>query len=217
MCFSASASFGASAVLSVAGVASLVYSRTLSQKALAGIPIIFAIQQFTEGVVWMSLMHTEWAQWQTTASYAFLVFAQMVWPIYIPFAMLVCEREPARRKAMYALLLAGFTLSGYIGFCLYKYSVLAVVDKHHIRYDLGFALAHTWYYGLLYFLPTIVSPVISSIKRLHWLGYLFLLSYIAARLLFHYFEISVWCFFGALISLIVFVIIRGSGKKYTIG
>jgi len=173
MCFSASASFGASAVLSVAGVASFVYSRTLPQKALAGIPVIFAIQQFTEGIVWMSLMHAEWAQWERTATYAFLFFAQMAWPVYIPFAMLCCEREKIRRKVMSVLLLAGITLSAYIGYCLWNYSVVAVISMHHIRYDLGFALAHKWYYGLLYFLPTIVSPIVSSIKRLHWLGYLF--------------------------------------------
>ncbi len=212
MCFSASASFGASAVLSVAGVVSFARSRTTAQRFLAAVPFIFAIQQFTEGVVWMSLLHQAWAHWERTATYGFLVFAQMVWPVYIPLCILLYEGEPVKKKIMTALFVAGIVLSAYIGYCLCNYSIVAVVEQHHIKYELGFPLAHQWYYGLLYFLPTILAPVISSMKRLRWLGYLFLISYVATRLLFHLFEVSIWCFWGAAISLIVLGIIMKPEK-----
>jgi len=203
MCFSASASFGASVVLAVVGVTSFACSRSLQQRVLSGIPVIFALQQFTEGILWMALLNPAWSHWEKPATYGFLVFAQVVWPVYVPFAMLLFEYDPLRKKIITALTIAGAVFAAYIAFCLYHYSVSAVLDTHHIRYDLGFSLAHQWYYGLLYFVPTIVAPVISSIKKLHWLGYLFLSSYIVARLLFHYFVISVWCFFGAIISIII--------------
>jgi hypothetical protein len=213
MCFSPSASFGASIVLAIVGTASLIYSCTIPQRVLAGIPIIFSIQQFVEGIVWLSLLHPSWARWQNGATFGFLVFAQMVWPVYVPLSMLLFETNPKKKKIIRLLAIFGFLFSAYIGFCLYQYPVLAVIDGHHIRYDLGFALSKQWYYGLLYFLPTILTPIISSVKRLHWLGYLFLASYILARVLFRFFVISVWCFFGAVISIVIFGMIFKFNKR----
>ncbi len=212
MCFSPAASFGSSSILVVVGVVSLVSSRSTAQRVLSGIPLIFALQQFVEGILWLALLHPEWAQWQRTATYGFLIFAQVVWPVYVPFAMLLFEHEARRKKVITWLTIGGSVFSAYIAFCLFHYSVLAVAEEHHIRYDLGFSLAHQWYYGLLYFLPTIVAPVISSVKKLHWLGYLFLSSYVVARLLFHFFVISVWCFFGAIISIIVLWMVLSSRR-----
>lgn len=207
MCFSPVASFSAGVVLCAAGVVSLVRSRTPAQRVLSGIPLIFAVQQFAEGVLWLALSDLAWAHLQLAAMYAFLVFAQMVWPVYLPFAILLFETQPARRKAIRILCISGLLFAAYIGFCLYYYPVGVAADQHHIRYDLGFALAHKWYYGLLYFIPTILAPLISGVKKLHWLGYLFLGSYIVTRLLFHYYVVSVWCFFGAVISLLVLYIV----------
>ncbi len=208
MCFSPAASFSSAAILSVAGTVSLASSRTAPQRILSGIPLVFAMQQATEGVLWLALKLPGWATWQTSATYAFLVFAQMVWPVYIPLAMLAYEQVPWRKKIITALLLIGIGLSAYIGYCLYRNPVSAVPADHHIRYDQGFPLAYAWYYGLLYFLPTVLSSVISGTKRLRWLGYLFLISYVVARTLFHYYEISVWCFFGSVISFIIVLLIR---------
>jgi hypothetical protein len=110
------------------------------------------------------------------------------------------------------MLLCGSVLSLFTGYYLYKYPVHALAENNHIRYLPGFPLAQKWYYGLLYFLPTIVAPVISSLRPLRWLGYLFLFSYAGTRILFHYYEISVWCFFGALISITVLFMITGPLK-----
>ena len=103
---------------------------------------------------------------------------------------------------------AGMVFSAYALFAILYYPAEAVIEQHHIRYVLGFALAHKWYYGLLYFIPTILAPLLSSNKALHWIGYLFLGSYIVARMLFHFYVISVWCFFGAIISIVILYMIR---------
>ncbi len=213
MCFSATVSFGGAAVLSTLGIASMACSRTPAQRVLSGIPIVFSIQQFTEGVLWMALQHPAWTKYEHIATYGFLVFAQMVWPVYVPFAMLLFERDPKLKKIIAGLLATGILLASYIGYCLYQYPVSAEVGYHHIKYNLDFALANAWYYGLLYFLPTILASVISSVKRLRWLGYLFFISYVVARLMFHYFEISVWCFFGSLISSMIIGMIWKFNKE----
>jgi hypothetical protein len=208
MCFSPTASFVASAALSVTGVICLSRARNTAQKTLACIPLIFSFQQFTEGVLWMALMHPSWAHWQYLSTYGFQVFAQMFWPVWIPLCILLFERHPVRKKLIAVLLCAGIVLAVYTGYCLWKYPVHAIAAMHHIRYESGFPLADAWFYGLLYFVPTILAPLISSVKRLRWLAYMFLISYVVARLFFHYYEISVWCFFGAVISIIVLLIIN---------
>ena len=213
MCFSSTASFSASALLAATGVASFARATNTPQKVLAGVPVIFSVQQFTEGVLWMSLTHPEWHAWQGVATYLFQIFAQVVWPFYIPLAVLLFEPERQRRQVIFVLFGCGIALALFSSFCLYWYPVQAVIGNHHIRYVPGFPLAQKWYYGLIYFLPTILAPVISSSRPLRWLGYLFLMSYAASRLLFHFYEISVWCFFGALISFTIFFTINSQRRQ----
>ncbi len=55
MCFSATASFTASFSLSVLGVATPTQTTSKKQLLLATFPLLFAIQQFFEGVVWLNL------------------------------------------------------------------------------------------------------------------------------------------------------------------
>lgn len=213
MCFSSSVSFGAGAVLSVMSVVAFSGARTLPQKALAAIPALFSLQQFAEGVVWLSLSHSNWARLEMPATYTFLVFAQILWPAYVPFCALLFEQNTNRKKIIGGTLIIGVALAIYTGIMLATHIPKPIADAHHIHYELGFALANKWYYGLLYFIPTIFSLLLSSKKILHLPGYLFLVSYLLTRLLFHFYVISVWCFFGALISMSIVLIIFKLNKK----
>lgn len=213
MCFSPSVSFGASAFLATAGAAAMYQSSGKPQRVLAGVPLLFAIQQFAEGVVWMSLLHTEWAHWKDYATYTFLLFAQVIWPVYMPFCALLFEHHKTRKKIIDVTLLAGLLLAAYTTMLLALHVPHPIAEMHHIHYELDFALARKWYYGLLYFIPTILSLVLSSHKALRRIGYLFLISYIFTRLLFHFYVISIWCFFGAAISLLILLYITELNKK----
>lgn len=51
MCFSAAASFIAGTTLSAIGVATLRNTKTTSELPFAAIPLLFGLQQLTEGVV----------------------------------------------------------------------------------------------------------------------------------------------------------------------
>jgi hypothetical protein len=55
----------------------------------------------------------------------------------------------------------------------------------------------------MYFIPTVLSLFISSVKRMNMLGFAILLSFITTKVLFGDYLISVWCFFAAMLSLIV--------------
>lgn len=213
MCFSATASFSSSALLAATGVVTIYKAGNTPQRVFAAIPLVFAVQQFTEGVLWMSLLHTSWSQWRETTTYIFQFFAQVAWPVYIPFSAMLLENDHKRKRLLLFFLLFGIALALYTGMALYKYPVHAVASDHHILYTAGFPLAQQWYYGLVYFLPTVVALAISSIGYLRWLGALFFISYLFTRLFFQFYEISVWCFFGAVISFTVFFMIRGLQKN----
>lgn len=211
MCFSPSVSFGAGIVLAATGVAATATARTPAQKLLAAIPLLFAVQQGVEGVVWMSLLNPAWAHLKMPAIYVFLIFAQIVWPLFMPVCAWKFEHRPGRRKAIAATFLAGCALSVYIISSLLQHAPAATALAHHIHYELYFALAHKWYYGLVYFVPAVLSLLLSSQRSLRWLGGLLLASYVCARLLFHWYVISVWCFFAAALSLLIlFMIMRAN-------
>ncbi len=53
MCFSAQASFGASAVLGIMGIYALRKAKQ-QERFLAMVPLLFAIQQACEGIVWVT-------------------------------------------------------------------------------------------------------------------------------------------------------------------
>mgnify|MGYP000091041284 FL=1 len=55
MCFSATASFAASAVLGATGIATLAKTKDRKMLPLATIPLVFAIQQAIEGGLWLTI------------------------------------------------------------------------------------------------------------------------------------------------------------------
>ena len=56
MCFSANASFGAGVVLTIIGVAAIKKVQHPSQILFASIPLLFAVQQISEGILWITLL-----------------------------------------------------------------------------------------------------------------------------------------------------------------
>ena len=89
MCFSASASFTASAVLMPLGL----YSTHVAQKTgkrdyvpLALVPFFFGVQQFVEGLEWTAIDQGGVEPLSTLAGLGFLFFAYCFWMIWIPWS-----------------------------------------------------------------------------------------------------------------------------------
>src|SRR5687767_3355250 len=100
MCFSAGASFGAAIILGAIGVVSLKKVRAPAQIIFAGIPLLFGLQQFFEGLLWLTLTHASYSSWHTITTYVFLLFAQGLWPLWIPLSMFLIEPDKMRRKIL---------------------------------------------------------------------------------------------------------------------
>jgi hypothetical protein len=111
MCFSAGASFGASAVLSIIGTTAIIKARTVPQGLFAGIPMIFSVQQLSEGFVWLAMKNPDLAGWQPFFTHVFLVFALALWPVWIPFTIRNLEQEKKRRRALTFFLFTGIVVS----------------------------------------------------------------------------------------------------------
>ena len=82
------------------------------------------------------------------------------------------------------------------------------INDYHVNYKLYFPHQYYPILGLLYLLPIIVPPLASSVKEIRLIGILLLLSFIITKILFNDEVISVWCFFAALVSIIVFWVLK---------
>ena len=210
MCFSAGASFGASAVLSIIGAAAIIKARSVPQALFAAIPMIFSIQQLSEGMLWLSLKDPQPASWQPFVTYTFLVFALVIWPVWIPFTIRRLEKDAKRKKILNLLLLTGIVVSAGTAWALLFYPVKVTPADHHLHYDLCIPAGTEnliKVFTLLYFATTIITTFVSSVKRMKWLGIVFLLSYMFTVIFYSGSIVSVWCYFAALLSIVVFWIV----------
>jgi len=203
MCFSASASFGASIVLGAVGLVTLRKIKQPSQIPFAAIPLMFAVQQVSEGMLWIGLSDPGHAAWRHFPVYIFLIFAQIIWPSWIPFSVFLLEKDQIRKRILMVFLMFGLAISSYLLYCMFAYEISAEIREGHIHYTLNFPLAFTWISGVLYFIPTVVSLFVSSLKRMWILGLAILFSFLATQLFFEDYVISIWCFFAAILSVIV--------------
>ena len=207
MCFSTEASFVASTMLSVAGVVAIKKVKSKSYLLLASIPLFFALQQFTEGFVWLSLTKPSLASWQSIPIHLFLFFALVAWPVLVPLSMMLIEKNKKRRKVIKMILWLGLGLSIFMFYVLIFKTISAKVMFLHIYYDIDYSLELPMFKYLVYFIPTVVPPFISSNRRLRIFGIIILLSYVITSIYFKENIVSVWCFFAAMVSVVILYVV----------
>ena len=210
MCFSVNASFGAGIVLAVAGAVALKRARDPSERLFAGIPLLFSVQQLSEGFVWLSFKNPEYAGMQQVFVHIFLLFAFVLWPIFIPLSIMRFEINTKRKRILLLLSIIGVCISLFIAFCMFGYPTYAVISEHHIRYSFGFPqklLSLRWLTDAIYFLVTIPPAFISSKKRVWIFGIIIAGSYILSRLFFKDVVVSVWCYFAGMLSIAIYFIL----------
>jgi Family of unknown function (DUF6629) len=208
MCFSAAASFASGAVLIPAGAycISAALRKRPADLTIAIVPMMFGIQQVSEGFVWHGLEHNEPAVVRQ-ASLVFLFFALAFWPFWFAFSSAISDPRPRAR-----LLFSGLATVASGWFCLMflplatgSESQLSVQVIHHsIYYDYAaLPLAQSVPKNLLraiYFLCVVLPMVFGSARLGRFYGVLFAAVTVFAAVVFHYAFVSVWCFFAALIT-----------------
>ena len=69
------------------------------------------------------------------------------------------------------------------------------------------------YGAIIYYLTTVLAPIISSNRKVQWFGFGVLIAYILARVFFEYSRISVWCFFAAIVSVWILYLLNDEKNK----
>lgn len=214
MCFSASASFAAGAVLTAIGAVALRKTTKPQQLPFAGIPILFAAQQFAEGFLWLSLSNPDYAALKMPCTYLFLFFAQVFWPFWVPFAIMKLETHPRRKKILRIMFAIGSMVSLYFITCMMIFPVNGVIRECHIFYTFGYPVVMTPVVTGFYAIATIGSLMFSSVRGMKLFGALVLLAYLVTGVFYFDFFVSVWCFFSALLSaMIVWIILHLRSEK----
>jgi hypothetical protein len=208
MCFSAVASFSLAGVLTVAGVASIRKVSYHAQIPFAAIPLIFAVQQISEGFNWLSLNHFYPPGTQVLATYVFLFFAQIIWPVWVPLAIILLREKRKRGIAEKFLVATGAAVSLYLFYCLVTFRVSSEIVGNHIAYIQDYPRDISRYCGILYMIATLLPCFFSGIKHMWVLGAAILISYIFTAVFYRNYIISVWCFLAAAISVIVFALLN---------
>lgn len=204
MCFSASASFIAGTSLSAIGVATIKKTVRKSEIPFALIPILFGIQQMIEGVIWLTFRF-DVPLLNTAMTYIYVIFAQVFWPVYVPFAVLLLEPVSWRKRMILFCQWVGIG----IGLCfLYRIAMFPVtsqVQQHMIYFSPNF---HFSWSIVFYFLAACGSCMFSSHKMINILGISTLVFAFAAYLIDAAAFRSIWCFFAAILSVLVYLYFR---------
>jgi len=212
MCFSATASFTASAVLLGIGALTLRRVERPGDRALAAIPILFAIQQALEGLVWLSLNGTIHGM-LGPATQVYSLFSHVLWPIYVPLAVWLAEPPGSRRRGLFGFMVAGAAVGGFLLYGMIVNPIVARPIGQHIDYD----SPHFYVAAVLalYLAATTVSQMLSSHRWIRWFGALALISAALAYVIYAQWFISVWCFFAALLSGVVYLHVRSRPASHT--
>ena len=210
MCFSATASFSAGALLLGIGTLTLKSARRPRELPFAAIPLLFAIQQLTEGVIWLTFS-MDAPLLNLVLTYVYSFFSHVLWPAYVPVAVWLMEPPGWRRQALFAFVAAGSAVGLYLLYNLVAFSVVSRPVGQHIEYvSPHFFAAATM---TLYLLSTALSPVLSTHRVVRIFGVLALSSFAAAYYFYATWFISVWCFFAALLSAVVYLHFALRGRE----
>lgn len=215
MCISAAVSYGSAAVLATTGLYALHRARGQAPRYLAWalVPLFFAIQQAFEGRVWQ-LVEAGEARAAVPLALGFLFFSHFLWLWWIPLASYRVEPASLRRRLFLALGLFGLLAGGLVYFTLLFHPewLAVLVRGQSIKYDVTSPYRGSISLGIrpsvLYALIVLVPLLFSSLRHLRIFGVMVAGSMLLASELYGHAYVSVWCFFAAVLSLYVLVMIR---------
>ncbi len=201
MCFSPTASFAAGAALSVIGYATIRKTKRPSEIPFAAIPLLFGVQQLTEGVIWLHVGTP--SVLLSIATFIFLLFSHVIWPVLLPTSVFLLEQIRWRRWVLAMFMLLGVVVSSYFSYYLFT---------EHVRVDVvGGSISYT---SLHFFKTFVLSPyaaatcascLFSSLRIVNLFGVVTFLAALIASQFYQYAFVSVWCFFSAVLSIIIYL------------
>ncbi len=213
MCFSATASFAGGIAITSIGVASLKEVHKPYNTLFGSIPLVFGVQQISEGCLWLALSNPEYAHFHNAGTYIFLIIARIIWPTMVPLSILLMEPQMKKKKLILPMLGMGVSVSLYYTYCLSFLNVVPRIAEHHIQYVTDYPESLAVVVFLIYVAATVPPFFISSIPRLPLFGTLMLVSSTVTAIFFVQYVTSVWCFFAAVLSVVIYWILKDSKEQ----
>ena len=164
--------------------------------------------------MWLTLPNPDAIIAQKFATYLFLIMADFLWPMMIPLAVLLMEKNEKKKRILRVFAITGLLLSLYYAFCLISFNIYPQISGYHILYKTDFPKSLAMIAFAIYLIVTIIPLFVSSIQRTHLLGALMFLSCLITAIFFRQYLTSVWCFFAALISVVIFWILSDSKRRF---
>lgn len=221
MCFSATASFVAGGILSVAGAATMISA--CRQKLgrglifLSSFPLVFGLQQSLEGLVWLGISDQLSLRLFTIVNYGFIFFAFFYWPVAGPTAGFLIEKRKWRKHLFGGLIIGGLAVGTYLMLKAINNPVLPTSSDEwggHILYLQGMTLIPNIQY--IYFFTACTALAASSNPTAFKFGLALTASFLVTLFGYELFVLpSVWCFFAALCSIVIsYDVLRGKTVQY---
>ena len=209
MCYSAPASLAASGVLAVSGIAILRMPKKKSEIPLSLFPLIFSVHQLTEGLLWLNHTGSVPDTYKQGLIYAFVLIAFVFWPIYVPFSAYLTETGRMRRKIIIFCQLIGI----YIGITFLVSIIRNTPDATFLEHSISYGVHGPPKSLAPYMIAVTIPFLIATDKKLLLFGIALLIAcgtavYTACSGTFP----SVWCFYAAILSLIIYLRLRYQAK-----
>jgi hypothetical protein len=202
VCFSPEADLVGGLVIGAIGIGVL---RNVRQRhdhlAFAALPLLFAFHQLTESLVWWGLRGDVPAALGDAAKWVYLLFAFVLLPTYVPFAIRALEPPGRRRSVMTGFAALGVAISLALLLAMIRGPVTARLGDHHVAYSVHLHAGLAIVAG--YVLATCASALFSGYRHIAIFGIVNLIAVaVIARLTIDGFA-SVWCGWAALTSLAI--------------
>lgn len=187
--------------MSLIGVATLRSAMRKEEVFFAMIPLLFGLQQFIEGFLWLSFQF-EGKLLNVVLTYVFVLFSHVLWPVFVPFSIGHMETVPWRKKVIRGFQLTGIAVAAYLLYFIIRYPIISAIRGHMVYVFPHFHIPPVL---VLYIAATCLSALFSSQRIVVLFGVLAFVLFVVAFWFYYVAFFSVWCFFAAILSVVIFL------------
>ena len=168
----------------------------------ACMPLLFAVHQFFEGMVWLGLNGRFGKIGLDHVAFLFTLYAQGILPFLMPAAVALMEPRGWRRRAIVGLTGIGALVCAWDAAGLIFFPSRVFVEHHSIAYRNP--LTGDLSISLLYILATCGALLLSTHRVVRSYGWVNVIGLTIVHIVKGYAFASVWCFYAAFLSVMIY-------------
>lgn len=199
MCFSPQADLVGGVVVGAFGVDAVRHvGGRREYAALAALPLLLGAHQLDETLVWWGLQGHVGSGVGHAATWAYLLVAFVVLPIYVPAAIYALEPPGTRRRIVGALIGLGAVVSALLLAAIARGPVTATLGDYHVSYGTG--IHKGMFIVAAYVVATCGSLLVSGYRHIVMFGVINLIAVAVLAVFVLDGFASLWCGWAAITS-----------------